>query len=166
MSTLPPTAASFSTIRLDPGVVLIPQGEPGGDLYMLEEGALTVERDGVEIATITSPGALVGEMSVVLGTPTTAAVRVKRASTLRVYANARDVLKSDPELTFRLAHLMACRLDATSALLVEHTRSHGTEPEPDLLSRIMGALHLSIEPNVYVPVSRHDMFGGPDPSRE
>ncbi|WP_082533485.1 cyclic nucleotide-binding domain-containing protein [Devosia sp. Root413D1] len=68
-------ASSYTTVRLTPGEVLITQGAPGGSLYVLEEGELGVIRDGVEIATVSRPFSVVGEMSVVLGTPTSATVR-------------------------------------------------------------------------------------------
>src|SRR3569833_2323175 len=70
------------------GEVLIAEGEPGGDLYVLESGRLMVERDGVPLATISSEGALVGEMSVLLGTENTATVRAAEATTVRVVHNA------------------------------------------------------------------------------
>ena len=153
------SAPSYSILRLAPGEELMRQGDPGGDLYVLEQGELVVERDGVAIAEISRPDSLVGEMSVVLGTPASATVRARRDSTVHVYADARRHLQSDPELTFRIAYLMASRLDTTSALLAEHTRTHGGKPEQDLWGRIVSALHLPVDESRYVPVARRDMFG-------
>jgi CRP-like cAMP-binding protein len=72
------SAPSYSILRLAPGEELMRQGDPGGDLYVLEQGELVVERDGVAIAEISRPDSLVGEMSVVLGTPASATVRARR----------------------------------------------------------------------------------------
>lgn len=152
-------AQSYSVVRLMPGDVLISQGEPGGSLYVLEDGELAVERDGVAIATITRPFSVVGEMSVVLGTPTSATVRAKEPSTVRVFADARSTMSHDADFAFRMAYLMASRLDATSALLVEHTRKHGGKAEPDLIHRMLSALHLPTDTSGYTPVNRQDMFG-------
>jgi CRP-like cAMP-binding protein len=154
-------AASQPLRRLAPGDRLVVQGQPGGDLYVLETGELTVERDGVKVATISSPGALVGEMSVLLGTPNTATVTAERESEVRIIENAREILEHDLALMLRLATLMASRLDATSALLVELTRQHGSEPERGLLGRILAALHRSPEDGEYVTLSRNDLFGSP-----
>jgi CRP-like cAMP-binding protein len=161
------TAASYSTIRLMPGDVLIEQGEPGGSLYVLEEGELGVSRDGIAIATIDKPYSVVGEMSVVLGTPTSATVRASKPSIIRVFADARATMAHDADFAFRIAYLIASRLDATSALLVEHTRQHGSHPQGDILSRILAALHLPpADAPGYAAVVRHDMFGGSDAARE
>ena len=54
------------TRSLAPGEVLIAEGNGGGELYVLETGHLIVSRGGVEIARIETPGALIGEMSVLL----------------------------------------------------------------------------------------------------
>ncbi len=153
------TTASYSTLRLAPGEVLITQGGPGGDLFVLEEGELGVERDGVAIATVSKPYSVVGEMSVVLGTPTSATVRANKPSVVRVFANARATLTQDADFAFRLAYLMASRLDATSAMLVEHTRQHGDKPGQDILHRMLSALHLPVENPTYTTVNRQDMFG-------
>ena len=46
-------------------------------MYVLESGSVTVERDGVPFARIDKPGAVFGEMSVVLDKPATATVRAE-----------------------------------------------------------------------------------------
>lgn len=160
MSSPAAPAASYSTLRLAPGDVLIRQGEPGGTLYVLEEGELGVVRDGVDIATVSRPFSVVGEMSVVLGTPTSATVKARQPSTVRVFADARSTLSQDADFAFRIAYLMACRLDATSSLLVEQARKHGGKPEGDVFSRILSALHLPDQPGY--TVARDDMFGRPE----
>ena len=63
MASLLTLTYSQPTLALEPGDVLIKEGDIGGDMYVLESGRLTVERDGVPLATISSAGALVGEMS-------------------------------------------------------------------------------------------------------
>lgn len=128
---------------LRPEEILIVQGEPGGDLFILEYGVLAVERDGVEIATLTEPGTLVGEMSVLLGSSNSATVRAVSDGRVRVIRNAKRYLASDPELSLSIAALVAGRLDATSALLVELSSEHVGKPtEQGLLSRIFSAIHL------------------------
>ena len=140
------------------GEILIGQGYQGGDLFILESGQLAVERDAVRIATIATPGSLFGEMSVVLGTANSATVQAEKPTTVRVIRNARQYLKTDPELTFRIAWLMANRLDATSAYLVQLTKDHAGKPEGGLLGRILSSL-TTADDKRYTPVSRGDMFG-------
>jgi CRP-like cAMP-binding protein len=158
MESLLTLAASHPTRTFAAGEILIGQGYQGGDLYILESGQLAVERDGVRIATIATPGSLIGEMSVVLGTANSATVQAEKPSTVRVIRDARQYLKTDPELTFRIAWLMANRLDATSAYLVQLTKDHAGKPEGGLLGRILTSLN-SPEDKRYTQVNRGDMFG-------
>ena len=159
MESLLTLAASHPTRTYAAGEILIGQGYQGGDLFILESGQLVVERDGVRIATIATPGSLIGEMSVVLGTANSATVQAEKSTTVRVIRDARQYLKTDPELTFRVAWLMANRLDATSAYLVQLTKDHAGKPEGGLLGRILSSL-TSTDDKRFTPVHRGDMFGG------
>ena len=150
------TATIVSQRTLEAGDLLIQQGNDGGDLFILENGSLVVERDGVDVATISTPNALIGEMSVLLQTPNSATVRATSPVTVRVIPNARAQLMRDPELTFRLAAMVASRLDATTALLVDLSRENPGKTEQGIFARILSAIHLqSEEPTV----TRHDLFG-------
>jgi CRP/FNR family cyclic AMP-dependent transcriptional regulator len=129
------------TRTLAAGEVLIAEGDPGGDLFVLESGKLNVERGGVTLATITAQGALVGEMSVLLGTENTATVRAAAPTAVRVGANALAYLERQPLVALRVAMLLSQRLDATSALLVELSREQGIRaPEQGLFNRLMTTL--------------------------
>jgi CRP-like cAMP-binding protein len=163
METLLALAASHPTRTYAAGEMLIAQGLEGGDLFILESGQLAVERDGVRIATIATPGAVIGEMAVVLGTVSSATVQAEKPSTVRVIRNAREVLRTDPELTFRIAWLMANRLDATSAYLVQLTKEHAGKPEGGLLGRILSSLNTP-DDRRYTTISRGDMFGDGPPA--
>lgn len=160
MERLTEPRVSHPLRQLATGEVLLTQGAPGGDLFVLDSGQLLVERDGIALATISAPGALVGEMSVVLGTPNSATVRADQPTTVRVIKDARTYLEQDQALTFRIAFLMASRLDATSAYLVELSKQHAGKSEQGLLGKILTALHLQ-DDDTSVAVMRNDMFGAP-----
>lgn len=141
-----------------PGEILIHQGSPGGDLFILQEGSLAIERDGVKIASAVNPGALLGEMAVLLGRTTTATVRAERSTRVKVIADARNALAADAELSFLVAHLVAGKLDSTSAYLVELSRKHSGRTERGLLSRIMSVLALPAGGDFSLH-TREDLFG-------
>lgn len=132
--------AARPTRTLHADEILIAQGEGGGDLFILLSGELTVLRDGVKIVSLQQPGTLVGEMSVLLGTRNSATVQASRETTVRVIRDARNLLDTEPGLARRVATLVAGRLDATSALLVELTKSH--DSEKGLIGRILSSLHM------------------------
>ncbi len=62
--------------NLDPGDVLVEQGERSDDLYLLLDGVLGVEVDGDEVAEI-GPGAVLGERAVLEGGSRTATLRAR-----------------------------------------------------------------------------------------
>src|SRR5690606_30676328 len=106
-----------------------------------EAGRLVVERDGVDIAIIAEPGALIGEMSVLLGVDHSATVRAEAETTVRVVEAAIPFLERTPLMALHVATLACERLDRTSALLVElRKESEGKAEEQGLLSRIFNAL--------------------------
>ncbi len=141
MASLLSLIGSMPTRTLVPAEILIAQGDLGGDLYVLENGRLAVERDGVNIATIDQPGTAVGEMSVLLGTQHSATVRAETEARLRVIRDAARYLEQEPALAFQLATLVAGRLDATSALLVDLSRQAGDKPsERSLLDRLLAVV--------------------------
>lgn len=141
MTSLLALTASRPTRTLADGEVLLVQGEGGGDLFILLSGKLVVIRDGVSIATIAQPGTLVGEMSVLLGIRNSATVRAERETKVRVIRDANTLLESEPGLARRVAALVAGRLDATSALLVELAKHNKGKSEQGLLTRILSTLY-------------------------
>ncbi|MDB5514323.1 MAG: 3,5-cyclic-nucleotide phosphodiesterase, partial [Tardiphaga sp.] len=54
------------------GTLVIREGETTGHLFVLIEGRLEVVKGDTVVATITEPGAILGEMSVLLHQPHTA----------------------------------------------------------------------------------------------
>lgn len=138
MASLLTLTYSQPTLTLKPGEVLIKEGDPGGDLYVLESGTLSVSRDGVDLARVEAPGALIGEMSVLLGTHNTATVRADKAATVRVVKDALAYLERQPLVALRVAMLLSQRLDATSALLVE-AQKHEPKPQP-VFGRLFAAV--------------------------
>jgi CRP/FNR family transcriptional regulator, cyclic AMP receptor protein len=100
-----------------PGMALIEQGGRTGQLYVLKEGQLEVVRDGKHVSTIKTPGAVVGEMSVLLDMPQTATVRAITEVEFFVIDNALEVLHGHPDWLLQIARLLAQRVNATTALL-------------------------------------------------
>ena len=100
-----------------PGMTLIEQGGKTGQLYVLKEGQHEVLRDGKRVSTIKTPGAVVGEMSVLLDVPQSATVRAITEVEYFVIDNAIDILNSHPDWLLQIARLLAQRVNATTALL-------------------------------------------------
>jgi CRP-like cAMP-binding protein len=141
MTSLAALAVGLPLARFSPGEALTTEGSHSGRLYILETGALTVVRDGVTLATIDEPGAIVGEMAVLLGIPHSATVKALTLSTARVVDDAMGAMGRNPDLAIAIATTACARLNATSALLVELRReASGKAREQALMSRILMAL--------------------------
>jgi len=100
-----------------PGDVLIGEGPASNRLYILIGGEVEVLRGDTQVAEIGETGAIFGEMSVLLGIDHTATVRaVSSVSAYRI-DDARDFLRSQTEVSFHVARILARRLmDATTYL--------------------------------------------------
>jgi CRP-like cAMP-binding protein len=139
MANLLTLTTAFPSRALAAGEALISAGDAGDQLFVLETGTLSVSRDGAVIATIAEPGALVGEMGVLLGVESSATVRAKTAATVRVIENALPFLERTPLVALHVATLACARLDATSRLLAEEMQG-GHNENRGVLSRLFGTL--------------------------
>ena len=100
------------------GAVLLAEGTKTGKLFVLAQGAVEVARGGVVLAHVKEPGSVFGDMSALLDLPHTATVRTTAPSAVYAFDDAGAFLRSDPEIAFVLARMLAQRLEATTAALV------------------------------------------------
>lgn len=109
------------------GHVLIRQGGRSGSLVVLKSGEMEVTRDGKFVSSVNRAGAIFGEMSVLLDQPHSATVHAVTDVEVYVIADALQVLESHPAWTLQIARLLAQRVNATTALLLESQRRAGEE---------------------------------------
>jgi CRP-like cAMP-binding protein len=76
--------------------LLIHEGGTTGQLYVLIDGRLEVIEGDTVVASIADPGAVVGEMSVLLDKPHTATVRANSHSTICEFGDAASFLREQP----------------------------------------------------------------------
>src|SRR5689334_8870029 len=93
------------------GETLIAEGNTSASVYELRAGTLEVVRSDVTIAVVSDPGALFGELSLLLDRPASASVRARTDATVVEIADARARLDDDPAFVATLARLLARRLD-------------------------------------------------------
>lgn len=112
-------AHGFPRRTVEPGEVLLVDGQPVDALYVLLDGTLKIEKGGVSIASVTEPGACVGEMSLLLDVPATADVVAGETSVLAVIENAQEMLEGEAALPLALARLLAARLHVMTTYLAD-----------------------------------------------
>ena len=72
---------------LEPDEMLVEQGAPGDELYLVLDGVLAVEIDGDEVAEI-GPGAIVGEKALLEGGTRTATLSAQTRCRIAVIPGA------------------------------------------------------------------------------
>lgn len=88
-------------------------------IYVLSSGSVTAERDGVPFARIDTPGAVFGEMSVVLRQPASATVRASSETRCYVIDDPESFLTEQPGAALAILSMTASRLDAITRYLVD-----------------------------------------------
>ena len=106
------------------GDLVVREGEPGGDLYVVLEGEVSVEQHGLPIALVRAGGHF-GEMGLVDAGPRSASIRAKEP--LRAMIISRDamlaLMQHEPTLAVKLlwafVQVLSQRLRATNTELSE-----------------------------------------------
>ena len=110
--------AALPLASYGPGETVFAEGTKTGRLLILKSGAVSVVKGGVEIAAVAEPGAVFGELSALLDQPHGADVRTLEASQFYI-ADAAALLGQDPAALLYVTMVLARRLDAANAALVE-----------------------------------------------
>jgi len=111
-------------IRPSAGTLLLREGESTGHLYVLIEGSLEVLKGDTVVAVAAEPGAIFGEMSVLLDRPHSATVRATSDSRVYEFDDAASFLRSQPEIALLVATLLAHRLSAATTYLADIKRQY------------------------------------------
>jgi CRP-like cAMP-binding protein len=136
MSSILELVPSADVREFGPGELIIEQGGRTRLLWFLVEGAVEIIKDDVTVATAAQPGAVFGELSVLLECNHTATVRALRPCTFRVVADPSAFLEASPTVCMHICELLARRLDEVNQYLV------------DLKQQFVGNDHLSIVDDV------------------
>ena len=115
------------------GSVVLEQGTQTGKLIVLKDGELEVTRDGRFISSTRSPGAIFGEMSLLLEKPHTATVSAVSDVECYVIADALKILETHPSWTLQIARLLAQRVNNTTQQLMEARPGRDEEDDDDRL---------------------------------
>jgi CRP-like cAMP-binding protein len=126
--------------RLAAGTTVCAQGDQGGPLWVLVSGSLSVIKDGVQVSLIDQPGAVIGEISVLLGTPITASVVAASDAVVRLAPDGTAFLEANPAALTFLATGLARRLQAATTYLADLTNQYGDSPGLAMVGDVLGQL--------------------------
>jgi CRP-like cAMP-binding protein len=110
-STALDLTADLPPRHLAAGDVLYGQGDDvETGVTVLVDGSLSVELDDLTLSVIDVPGAFVGEIGALLGTPRSARVVATEATTVRAIGDPDAFFASHPDVALELARQLAARL--------------------------------------------------------
>jgi len=123
-------AAKMRPYHAAAGDVLVRQGGHGDDVFLIRDGRIEASRDdgsGERVLSRLGPGALIGEIAALTGSPRTATVRATTDVDALVIPgeDVRAVVKRHRALLERVASVMQARHSP------ERTGRHLVEPAPD-----------------------------------
>jgi CRP-like cAMP-binding protein len=131
------------------GDVVLSSGSRTGRLLFLKHGAVDVVVDDVEVARISEPGAVFGDVALLLGQPHKADVRAVQPSSFHLVEDGEAFLDAEPDVLLYIAAVLARRLDAVNHLLIE-VKGRSAEAEPrggffaEIYQRLSRALQIRV----------------------
>jgi CRP/FNR family transcriptional regulator, cyclic AMP receptor protein len=127
-AAFPASIAGLPLVTYRAGETVIVDGSRTGRLLILKKGSVAIVKDDTEIARVAEPGAVFGELSVLLDQPHTADVRALETSQFHI-ANATTLLAQNPAAMLYVARVLAQRLNrANHALIQLKTQLQTGEP--------------------------------------
>lgn len=132
--------AHLPEVAFAPGDIIIEEAGSARAIWILVSGRLHVRKGDTVVNVITQPGAVVGEISVLLKAAYSATVEAAEPSVLRYAADGAALLASDPAITTFVAVGLAERLNFVTSYLVDLKHQYGDAPGlamiPDVLRQL------------------------------
>jgi CRP/FNR family cyclic AMP-dependent transcriptional regulator len=145
LATFNKSLMSLAASTFNPGETVLAAGSTTGQLFILQKGLVEVVRDGVQIATVSEPGAIFGELAVLLDKPHTADVRTIERSEFHV-AKASSLLTGDVVALLYVSAILARRLDAANEVVVEIKRDLESGKRPGVVTKAIEKLETLLSP--------------------
>lgn len=138
--------AGLAMLRQQAGETVLAAGSNTGRLLVLRSGSVEVVKDGAQIAKVSTPGALFGELAVLLDQDHTADVRALEETDFYV-ANAATLLAHDAEILLYVAVILAQRLHGANQALVELKRQLQAGEPGSVISKTVDKVERLLSPS-------------------
>jgi CRP/FNR family transcriptional regulator, cyclic AMP receptor protein len=117
-ATFQKSLADLPIVTFQAGETVIAGGSKTGRLLILRKGTVAILKDETEIARVAEPGAVFGELSILLDQPHTADVCAVESSQFHV-ADATELLAKNPIAVLYVATVLAHRLVGANQALIQ-----------------------------------------------
>jgi CRP/FNR family transcriptional regulator, cyclic AMP receptor protein len=136
---------SLPVSTFEAGESVLAAGSTTGQLLILRQGVVEVVRDGLQIVTVSEPGAVFGELSIILDKPHTADVRALERSEFHV-AKASSLLTENVAALAYVSAILARRLDTANNVIVETKRELESGKRPGVITKALDKLEKLLSP--------------------
>ncbi|MFT5470411.1 MAG: CRP-like cAMP-binding protein/ligand-binding SRPBCC domain-containing protein [Verrucomicrobiales bacterium] len=119
MQTFLDAGSHLPVKTFEEGEVVMHEDRKDGAIYILKRGVVEVQKRQTTITTIASPGAVLGEVSVLLDRPHTATIIAEEPCEFLVAEDGEQFLRDHPELNLQVSRMLANRLQLVTVQLVE-----------------------------------------------
>jgi CRP-like cAMP-binding protein len=133
-ATFQSSLATLPLVTYQAGETVIADGSRTGRLLILSEGTVAIVKEGTEIAKVAEPGAVFGELSVLLDQPHAADVRALETSKFHV-ADATTLLTQNPIAVLYVATILAHRLNGANHALIQLKHQLLTGEPPNVVAK-------------------------------
>jgi CRP-like cAMP-binding protein len=149
------TFASLPIASLQAGETVFLSGSRTGRLMILKKGAVAVIKEGVEIAKVSEPGAVFGELSILLDQPHSADVRTLQTS--EFYVATESLLAQDQLACIYIATVLAKRVNNANRALIELKQQLQAGEPQSVIAETIAEIDCSLIYAGYPfnPLSRH-----------
>src|SRR6476469_1787681 len=130
------------------GTLVLQEGSKTGHLFVLLEGRLEVIKGDSVVAVLTEPGAMLGEMSVLLDQPHTATVRAAADSVVYEFDEAAAFLRDQPQVSLLIARWRAQRLNVANTYLADLMHQYAGQ------GNHLSVVAVSLKKKINVPTSQ------------
>ena len=127
-------------VAFDPGDIVISEGGDAGGIWVLMSGKLLVRKGDVPVNTIDQPGAIVGEISLLLGHSHGATIEATEPTRARYASDGGALLSGEPEITRLIAVGLAERLNFVTAYLADLKHQYGDAPGLSMVDSVLTRL--------------------------
>ncbi len=107
---------------IEPGAILFAEGKHDRTLCVLVDGEVEILKDEFQVNTVSEPGAIFGEMSILLKSPHTATVRARTPCRVHVIEDGEAFLRENKEMAYDLLKIVAGRLQGVNTHLTNLNR--------------------------------------------
>jgi len=101
---------NLEEVTIEAGTAILEQGKKTSKVYVLISGSVEIRASKQHIATVDTPGAILGEISALMGTEHVATAAPTEDSSFYVIEEFSDFMFKHPEACLSVAQVLACRL--------------------------------------------------------